>query len=91
MKKIQDMDKDQGSELLPNVFYINNYHTRNPPSPPFDKGGLGGFQRIVAWREFSLPNVKSLRVSSPKPFSLFGHEWPECSCLEFEYWHLFGA
>jgi hypothetical protein len=26
----------------------NNAFSRNPPLPPFFKGGLGGFQRIVA-------------------------------------------
>ncbi|HEX7371556.1 MAG TPA: hypothetical protein VF372_01980, partial [Thermodesulfobacteriota bacterium] len=35
-----------------------------PPSPPFSKGGLRGFQRIVAERTFTLQNLKSLRVSS---------------------------
>ena len=36
--------------------------SRNPPGPPFLKGGLGGFQRIVTQREFAWQNVKSLQV-----------------------------
>ena len=41
----------------------NNELSRNPPSPPFSKGGLGGFQRIVAQRKFAYQNLKRLQVS----------------------------
>jgi hypothetical protein len=34
----------------------------NPPSTPFDKGGLGGSPRGVAQRKFSLQNEKCLII-----------------------------
>jgi hypothetical protein len=51
----------------------DNAPPRNPPSPPFDKGGLGGFQKGIAQRKFSSQNLKSLQVSSTVK-----------KCLEFE-------
>jgi hypothetical protein len=42
MKKFQDMDKDQESELLPKVFHMNTGHPGNPPNPPLEKGGRRG-------------------------------------------------
>jgi hypothetical protein len=36
-----------------------------PPSPPFSKGGLGGISEASRHNKFSLPNLKTLHVSSP--------------------------
>jgi hypothetical protein len=37
---------------------------RNPPSPPFDKGGLGGISEKRFPPKYSLQNFESLHVSS---------------------------
>jgi hypothetical protein len=55
-------------------FAPDNTPSRNPPSPPFDKGGLGGFQRGVAQRKFSPQNIKSLHVSSTENPLLLSHK-----------------
>jgi hypothetical protein len=36
------MDKEPKSELHPKFFPMKTGYPRNPPSPPFFKGGLGG-------------------------------------------------
>jgi hypothetical protein len=41
-------------------FAPDNESSRNPPSPPFEKGGLGGFQKGIAKRKFALQKFEIL-------------------------------
>jgi hypothetical protein len=46
------------------LFCLGPNACQKSPLPPFDKGGLGGFQRLVANSNFSSQNLKILYVSS---------------------------